>query len=538
MTFSQEKGAPAPGRDPVEDFFDGDYPAVGRGPSVNLDEAALSAGVLTDIPWYVGRARARGGRVLDVGAGSGRMAIPLALHGVEVVAVEPNDALRCVLERFAHAGLRALPTLGDVPDASFDTALLAHGVLTSVIDPDEQQALLTAIGSKLAPGGELLLDLQNPMKLGHQAVTSRPTWIRVHPDRGTRYVRVAGMTAPRFDQTLEIFGRYEEDGAEPRAFSLKQKLVYPHELRMMVKQAGLVIDAWAGDVFGADPAQGTRWFLVARKPHHEDAQRPSESPATWIPRPPDGVSATSLLTAAARTRLPFLGADAPFDDPHAMRLSGQVGLTLLARAGGASLAPSILARALFFDAQTREALDAGLRQVVMLGAGMCTRSLRIPALASAKITLVDHPSTLAHRRALLADTDLQEIDLPLDLANEAAWEVLRASVSSEPTLVLAEGLLPYLSTETSARFLGWMADALHDAGSFVFDTLAPNASVEPSLAALLSDLGTAMRATPEAFILKPARHQHEMIPLRHPEASFGLPLSRSESTTLHRWIPG
>ena len=74
--------------------------------------------------------RAPGPRVLDVGAGTGKLAATLVALGVEVVAVEPDPAMLSELRR-ALPGVRALPGSAEavpLPDASVDAVLAGNAM--------------------------------------------------------------------------------------------------------------------------------------------------------------------------------------------------------------------------------------------------------------------------------------------------------------------------------------------------------------------------------------------------------------------------
>jgi SAM-dependent methyltransferase len=80
------------------------------------------------------RARAYGGRVGDLGAGTGRLALPLAACGLEVVAVEPASRMLDVLRDEARGrglGLRTVHAAAEatsLPAASLDLAVVADAV--------------------------------------------------------------------------------------------------------------------------------------------------------------------------------------------------------------------------------------------------------------------------------------------------------------------------------------------------------------------------------------------------------------------------
>ncbi len=113
------------------------------------------------------------GRVLDVGAGTGRDAAALAGRGHRVVAVEPTAALRRHGQRL-HVGaaidwvddsLPELASAGDGPrfDAVFATAVWMH------LDAGERARALARIAALLAPGGRFFVQLRHgPVPAGRR----------------------------------------------------------------------------------------------------------------------------------------------------------------------------------------------------------------------------------------------------------------------------------------------------------------------------------------------------------------------------------
>lgn len=164
----------------------------------------------------------------------------------------------------------------------------------------------------------------------------------------------------------------------------------------------------------------------------------------------DIVSHTALLTAAARaaeSRRP----ERLFDDPHAATLAGPGGEALLAEVGPDTAVPSIAIRTRFFDDVIVGAVERGIRQVVMLGAGLDTRAYRLGLPRAVRWYEVDRAEVLAHKRRLLAGAaatvDLH--DVPGDACEQRTFDALRAE-GLEPqarTLWIAEGLLCFLRAD-------------------------------------------------------------------------------------------
>ena len=105
-----------------------------------------------------------GGRssVIDLGAGDGRVALPLLEHGHAVLAVDRDpDALKACADKGAHT--RAADLLDPDADLSFpdgpaDAAILLGGTLMEIVSPLDALDLLKRLRQHVRPGGWLALD--------------------------------------------------------------------------------------------------------------------------------------------------------------------------------------------------------------------------------------------------------------------------------------------------------------------------------------------------------------------------------------------
>jgi methyltransferase (TIGR00027 family) len=110
------------------------------------------------------------------------------------------------------------------------------------------------------------------------------------------------------------------------------------------------------------------------------------------------------------------------------------------------------ARTKHFDDFFIAAGSAGIRQVVILAAGLDARAWRSPWIAETVVYEIDQPKVLEFKsetlRAHGAKAVARDIAIPIDLRQD--WPTaLRAAGfdASEPTAWLAEGLLPYLPAD-------------------------------------------------------------------------------------------
>ncbi|MSP88804.1 MAG: class I SAM-dependent methyltransferase [Alphaproteobacteria bacterium] len=107
----------------------------------------------------VGSIAPAGGRILDIGAGTGRLALPLAQRGYRLTAVDASSEmlaiLRCKAARLGIGGLRtvtasAVHLLTTLPRGEFDLALLVFSVVSYLVSEQELRRAAVGIGNALA----------------------------------------------------------------------------------------------------------------------------------------------------------------------------------------------------------------------------------------------------------------------------------------------------------------------------------------------------------------------------------------------------
>jgi precorrin-6B methylase 2 len=179
-----------------------------------------------DLPVWAELAEEAGGPIVELGSGAGRVALHLAGHGHEVVAVERDLELLRELEQLAaERGVSVTVVAADLASAA-ELRLpvrpaLAIGPLhvVQVVDAPGRPALLSRLRDLLAPGGRLALTvvdestllssgaastqiLPDMRELDGWVYSSEPLWVQV----GDR-----ALTVRRLRESVSPEGRMERD---------------------------------------------------------------------------------------------------------------------------------------------------------------------------------------------------------------------------------------------------------------------------------------------------------------------------------------
>jgi SAM-dependent methyltransferase len=130
-----------------------------------------STSVVEDVSFYVDEALAAGGEVVELGVGTGRIAIPTALAGANVIGVDSSaEMLAVCAERGREAGVEARLDLrvGDLRRPPVDEVVpLVTCPFRSYLhlrDDGERLEALRAARKLLRPGGRLVFDVFTPSR--------------------------------------------------------------------------------------------------------------------------------------------------------------------------------------------------------------------------------------------------------------------------------------------------------------------------------------------------------------------------------------
>jgi ubiquinone/menaquinone biosynthesis C-methylase UbiE len=232
-----------------------------------------------DVAFWERAARTARGPVLELGCGTGRIAVPLARTGVDVTGIDRSAAMlvraAARVERLRRRGVRRsrLPSFvrGDIralpfPNERFATVVAAYGILQSLVREQDLAATLDSAARVLQPAGILGIDL----------VPDVPNW-REYRDRvqlrgtirGRRVVLVESVRQERrrhlthFDQRFVVgAGR----SAFERRFDLTFRTLPMPAMIGRLRKAGFTVESTFGDYHGSPwTPEADTWLILARR---------------------------------------------------------------------------------------------------------------------------------------------------------------------------------------------------------------------------------------------------------------------------------
>jgi len=175
-----------------------------------------------------------------------------------------------------------------------------------------------------------------------------------------------------------------------------------------------------------------------------------------------------------------------FHDPFAAQMAGQHGMALATRFCQRSpeLGGMVASRTWHLDRTIREYLEAGGRDLVIIGVGWDMRPFRMPLPAGTRIVELDFPTTLRERQrridqlGIATPGGVQRIAAPVDVRTMPLGAVLKGHIRPERPLLLAwEGMSMYFQEEEVRRVLHGMLPLFRNPDSLLWVDLVDKLAI-------------------------------------------------------------
>ena len=246
--------------DPIARFYDLDF-----------------GGIDYDLPFSENFARRCGSPILELGVGTGRVALSLARAGFSVTGIDSSPAMLAVarskLEGLLQQRVRLVE--GDIRDFKlkerFALALAPLGGFMHLTTSQDQLKALACTHGHLAQGGTLIVDLPNPEREREDGANELVlAWVRRWPNSESTVCKMVSAEVDEAAQLEHVTHFYDEvapSGAVRRTiFTFTLRYLYRNEMEHLLERSGFAIEGLYGscDLDGYD-AESPRIIFVARK---------------------------------------------------------------------------------------------------------------------------------------------------------------------------------------------------------------------------------------------------------------------------------
>ncbi len=224
-----------------------------------------------DVGFFLHETESARGVVVELACGTGRIAIPLADAGLDVIGVDASDAMlvgarrkasgRANAPRFVHADMRDFAL--DVPAS---TIFIGGNSIGHLLTDDDIASCLAAVRRNLVERGAFIVDVFVPSV----ALLARPSDVHfpfgdyVHPDEGRVVLTQTVAYDPVAQISEAVLWRARDAGPE-RVGTLRLRMFFPRELQTLLRLHGFAIERAYGDYTrGELNAKSPRQIVVAR----------------------------------------------------------------------------------------------------------------------------------------------------------------------------------------------------------------------------------------------------------------------------------
>ena len=228
--------------DKVADLYDGEsYDARGYHFEGELD-------------FWSRKAEESGKDILELCCGTGRLAIPLASKGFNVMGIDLN---RSMVDRAKQNAMDADVDIdwiiGDIRDfcisASFDMVFIGLNSMLHLLENEDIDSMLSCVRKHLRPGGRFVTAIFNP---SFEILSRNPNdrYSHVIFNHPTTSEKIAIEESVNYDKTTQInhvtlYYKFEDGTEETKPLDIR--ILYPKEIEYILKQNGFRIENKYGD---------------------------------------------------------------------------------------------------------------------------------------------------------------------------------------------------------------------------------------------------------------------------------------------------
>ena len=231
-------------------------------------------GITDDIPFYLDEARRYGGPILELGCGTGRVAIPLAREGFEVTGLDiSRPMLDHARSKAKGAGVSVRWVEADCRDFNlgreYGLVVFPFNSIAHLHDHESIEACLACVGAHLESTGRFIIDIFNPRLeiLLRDSSERYPVAEYSDPDGCGTVVITENNVYDNASQINRIKWYYRiGDDATEHVRELNMRIFHPQELDGLLRSNGFTVEHKYGDCDRKPFSSGSpRQIVVSRR---------------------------------------------------------------------------------------------------------------------------------------------------------------------------------------------------------------------------------------------------------------------------------
>lgn len=207
---------------------------------------SIYAYVREDIPFYVQEAVRSGGPVLELGCGTGRVTLPIAQSGIDIVGLDNSEGMlarardKAALLEDGHGNMDLC--MGDMRkfslDRTFSLIIIPFRGFLSLLSVEDQVRCLTTARKHLEPDGRLIFNIfvPDPQMLVEDEDAAFHLRDVTDPDTGRTSVVWQQTRVDSFNQVLSvrlIVDEIDQEGAVGKRFYRDYQIRYAHRIEIL-----------------------------------------------------------------------------------------------------------------------------------------------------------------------------------------------------------------------------------------------------------------------------------------------------------------
>jgi SAM-dependent methyltransferase len=234
---------------------------------------------LDDVDFYDNLAQISGGAVLELGAGTGRVAVPLAQAGYDIVGIDESLSMIAIARRRAESLKLDKGKLefveGDMRNFNlvrkFGLIFAAADTFQHLQTTADQRQCISCVVKHLAPSGIFAMSIRSPATVSWDEVgVAAPLlldWTKTDPETGDllmKFISAEADPARMVRRMTYFYDRLHDGQVQRTVFTTDLRYSTRSEIELLLQQQGLRVTHVYGDYDLSPVGQGDDLIFVAR----------------------------------------------------------------------------------------------------------------------------------------------------------------------------------------------------------------------------------------------------------------------------------